>query len=137
MPSRNVRCVCGTNGFTESPFACVKIAHSGFTNLHSKCTWSTVILMPHLHLSVCCAWREIWCATRHAWLRVWSEGIQALFLGQWNHAFKCLEEKSEKGNNYSAFQNNSHLFAHYFSPPSFCLKKQGRGWVFFQTKRGG
>lgn len=32
--------------------------------------------MPHLHLSVCCEWREIWCATRHAWLRVWSEGIR-------------------------------------------------------------
>ena len=39
-----------------------------FHNLHSKCTWSTVILPLHLHLSVCCEWREIWCATRHAWM---------------------------------------------------------------------
>ena len=53
VPSWNARCVCGTNEFTESPFACTKNAHSGFTNLHSKCTWSTVILPPHLHLSVC------------------------------------------------------------------------------------
>ena len=73
--SRIICCVCGTNEFTESLFACTKITHSGFTNLHSKCTWSTVIPVPHLHLSVCCAWREIWCATRHAWLRVWWEGI--------------------------------------------------------------
>ena len=62
--------------FTVSLFACAMIDHSGFTNLHSKCTSSTVILLPHLHLSVCCVRREIWCATRHAWLRVWSEGIR-------------------------------------------------------------
>ena len=54
--------------FTVSLFACAMIDHSGFTNLHSKCTSSTVILLPHLHLSVCCVRREIWCATRHAWL---------------------------------------------------------------------
>ena len=62
--------------FTMSPFACAMIDHSGFTNLHSKCTSSTVFLLPHLHLSVCCVRREIWCATRHAWLRVWSQGIR-------------------------------------------------------------
>ena len=39
--------------FTVSLFACEMIDHSGFTNLHSKCTSSTVILLPHLHLSVC------------------------------------------------------------------------------------
>ena len=76
VPSWNVRCVCRTNEFTGSPVACMTIAHSGFTNLHSKCTWSTVILPPHLHMSVCCEWREIWCATRHTWLRVWWEGIR-------------------------------------------------------------
>ena len=62
--------------FTVSLFDCAMIDHSDFTNLHSKCTSSTVILLPHLHLSVCCVRREIWCATRHAWLRVWSEGIR-------------------------------------------------------------
>ena len=39
-----------------------------------------MILPPHLHLSVCCEWREIWCATRHAWLRVWSEGIRVTLI---------------------------------------------------------
>ena len=58
----------------------MKIAHCGFTNLHSKCTRSTVILPPHLHLSVCCEWREIWCATRHTWLRVWPEGIRLILI---------------------------------------------------------
>ena len=61
--------------FTVSPFACAMIDNSGFTNLHSKCTSSTVILLPHLHQCVCWAWREIWCATHHAWLWVWSQGI--------------------------------------------------------------
>ena len=60
VPSRNAFCVCGMIEFTESPFACAKISHNGFTNLHSKCTSSTVILLPHLHLSVCCVRREIW-----------------------------------------------------------------------------
>ena len=42
VPSRNACCVCGTNEFTESPFACAKIAHSGFTNLHSKCVFNSL-----------------------------------------------------------------------------------------------
>ena len=66
--------------FTVSLFACAMIDHSGFTNLHSKCTSSTVFLLQHLHLSVCCVWREIWCATRHAWLRVWSQGIHVILI---------------------------------------------------------
>ena len=76
VPSRNVFRDCGIKAFSVSPFACAKIDHSGFTYLHSKCTWSTVIRFPHLHLSVSCVWREIWWATRHAWLRVLSEGIR-------------------------------------------------------------
>ena len=66
--------------FTVSLFACAMIDHSGFMNQHSKCTWSTVFLLPHLHLSVCCAWREIWCATCHAWLWVWSQGICVILI---------------------------------------------------------
>ena len=38
--------------FTVSLFACAMIDHSGFKNMHSKCTSSTVILLPHLHFSV-------------------------------------------------------------------------------------
>ena len=41
--------------FTVSLFACAMIDHSGLTNLHSKCTSSTVILLPHFHQSVGCA----------------------------------------------------------------------------------
>ena len=66
--------------FTVSLFACAMIDHSGFTNLLSNRTPSTVILLPHLHLSVCCVRGEIWCATRHAWLRVWSEGIRLILV---------------------------------------------------------
>ena len=35
--------------FTVSLFACAMIDNSDFTNHHSKCTSSTVILLPHLH----------------------------------------------------------------------------------------
>ena len=66
--------------FTVSLFACAMIDHSGFTNLHSKCTSSTVILLPHLHQSVCCAQRGMCCATRQAWLRVWSQGICVILI---------------------------------------------------------
>ena len=50
--------------FTVSLFACAMIDHSGFTNLHSKCTSSTAILLPHLY-PVC--WlsvkRDVVCST--------------------------------------------------------------------------
>ena len=72
---RNGCCVCGANALSVSHFACVMIDHSGFTNQHSKCTWSTVFHFPLFHLSIGCAWSEIWCATRHAWLWVLSQGI--------------------------------------------------------------
>ena len=55
VAARNGCCVCGANAFMFSPIACANTCHNAFTNLHSKCTWSTVILLPHLHLSVGCA----------------------------------------------------------------------------------
>ena len=47
VPSRNACCVCGVNAI-HSESACAMIDHSGFTILHSECTSSTVILLPHL-----------------------------------------------------------------------------------------
>ena len=49
--------------FTVSSFACAMIDHCDFTNLHSKCTSSIVILLPDLHLSVCCVQRDVVCIT--------------------------------------------------------------------------
>ena len=55
VAARNGCCVCGVNAFMFSPIAWANTCHNAFTNLHSKCTWSTVILLPHLHLCVGCA----------------------------------------------------------------------------------
>ena len=55
VAARNGCCVCGVNAFMFSPIAWANTCHNAFTNLHSKCTWSTVFLLPHLHLSVGCA----------------------------------------------------------------------------------
>ena len=68
VPARNGCCVCGVNAFMFSPIAWANTCHNAFTHLHSKSTWSTVILLLHLHLSVGCARSPIWCAMPHAWL---------------------------------------------------------------------
>ena len=52
VAARNGCCVCGVNAFMFSPNAWANTCHNAFTNLHSKDTWSTVILLPHLHLCV-------------------------------------------------------------------------------------
>ena len=52
VATRNVCGVCGVNAFMFSPIPWANTCHNGFMNLHPKCTWYAVILLPHLHLCV-------------------------------------------------------------------------------------